>query len=123
MHKRGRNVKFYADLPDKSRQVLLSLPNYNYGWQKDYQLQEPLFLPKGTLLTCDAHYDNSLKNIFLSDASKRVGYGWHTDEEMLICNCYGLREEDYQRMITKKKIPFNPMTPEADRYIVQPVTK
>jgi hypothetical protein len=123
MHKRGRSAQFYADLPDKNRQVLISLPNYNYGWQKDYQLSEPLFLPKGTRLTCDARYDNSLKNIFLSDASKRIGYGWRNDDEMLICYCYGLREEDYQRMVSKKKIPYKPMKPEDSRYIIQPVTE
>jgi hypothetical protein len=119
MHSRGRSSKITAELPDKSNKTVISFPNYHYGWQKDFLLKKPLFLPKGSLVTCEGHYDNSEKNPFVRDGSKHIGYGWQNDQEMLICNCFGLRDQDYKRMTGKSKAAYVPLANEAARTVIK----
>jgi hypothetical protein len=97
MHSRGRFIRYTAELPDKTKIVLLSLPNYTRNWQREYIMQNPIFLPKGTILNCEAHYDNSINNPLVQNPEKRVTYGWLSDNEMLSCSCYGLRDIEQQK--------------------------
>ena len=59
MHLRGKSFKFTAQYPDGHLEILLSVPHYDFNWQSVYRLVEPKALPKGTLIQCDAEYDNS----------------------------------------------------------------
>ena len=52
----------YATLPDGSRRTLIRIPDWDPGWQAVYPYREPVFLPKGTMLSMRFHYDNSAGN-------------------------------------------------------------
>lgn len=84
MHLRGKSFRYEADYPDGSSEILLDIPRYDFNWQLRYHLAEPKLLPKGTLLRCTAHFDNSADNLANPDPSKTVRWGDQTWEEMMI---------------------------------------
>jgi hypothetical protein len=84
MHLRGKDMTFTATYPDGKQQVLLSVPKFDFGWQTDYWLAEPLLLPKGSKLQVTAHFDNSAANKVNPDPAATVRWGDQTWEEMMI---------------------------------------
>jgi len=60
----------------------LSVPKYDFNWQFDYALEEPLFLPAGTRLIAKGAMDNSARNPGNPDPSKPVHFGLQTMHEM-----------------------------------------
>jgi hypothetical protein len=83
MHLRGKSFEFDLVRPDGSREVLLSVPRYDFNWQTNYFLAEPLLLPKGSRLECVAHYDNSAANPNNPDPTKTVFWGEQSWDEMM----------------------------------------
>ncbi|PYR24519.1 MAG: hypothetical protein DMF92_22530, partial [Acidobacteria bacterium] len=57
MHVRGKDMTYTVKFPDGKQQVVLSVPKYDFNWQLQYMLAEPLRLPKGTKLHVQAHYN------------------------------------------------------------------
>lgn len=84
MHLRGKSFKYTLEVPDQKPEVLLSVPAYDFGWQSYYTLEKPLILKPGTMMKCDATFDNSVKNRANPDPSKQVRWGEQTWEEMMI---------------------------------------
>jgi hypothetical protein len=84
MHLRGKDMTFTATYPDGRQQVLLGVPKFDFGWQTDYWLAEPLALPKGSKILVSAHFDNSANNKANPDATANVRWGDQTWEEMMI---------------------------------------
>ena len=84
MHLRGKDMTFTATYPDGRQQILLSVPKFDFGWQTDYWLAEPLVLPKGSKLHVGAHFDNSVANKANPDPTATVRWGDQTWEEMMI---------------------------------------
>lgn len=84
MHLRGKAFRYEAKYPDGSTEILLDVPQYDFNWQNSYIFEEPKQLPKGTLITCTAHFDNSKKNIANPNPRKSVRWGDQTFEEMMI---------------------------------------
>ena len=84
MHLRGKDFLYEAVYPDGKREVLLSVPHYNFNWQSVYRLVKPVAMPKGTTLRCVAHYDNSADNPHNPDPTCDVYWGDQTWEEMMI---------------------------------------
>jgi hypothetical protein len=84
MHVRGKSFEYRIVRPDGSSQVLLSVPKYDFNWQGEYVLAEPVTVPKGTRLECTAFFDNSKANLANPDATKDVRWGDQTWEEMMI---------------------------------------
>ena len=84
MHFRGKDFEYTVRYPDGRTETLLSVPHYNFNWQLTYNLSEPKALPKGTVIECTAHFDNSPNNPFNPDPSKTVHWGEQTWEEMMI---------------------------------------
>jgi thiol-disulfide isomerase/thioredoxin len=84
MHLRGKDFLYEAIYPDGKKQVLLSVPKYDFNWQSVYRCSEPIAMPKGTKLRCLAHFDNSAKNLNNPDPTKAVRWGDQTWEEMMI---------------------------------------
>lgn len=82
MHLRGKDFLYEAIYPNGKKEILLSVPRYDFGWQSVYRLAEPLAMPKGTKLHCVAHFDNSSKNPNNPDPKKAVYWGDQTWEEM-----------------------------------------
>jgi hypothetical protein len=83
MHLRGKDFQFRVIYPSGESEVLLRVPHYDFNWQINYYLAQPKLLPKGTIIECTGHYDNSLNNPFNPDAATDVHYGEQTWEEML----------------------------------------
>jgi len=87
MHLRGKDFLYEAIYPDGKKEILLSVPHYNFNWQSVYRLVNPIQLPAGSKLRCVAHFDNSTKNPNNPDPSKFVSWGEQTWEEMMIGWC------------------------------------
>jgi peroxiredoxin len=81
MHYRGKHMSYTAVYPDGSSELLLSVPRYEFNWQFNYQLEEPVFLPAGTRLVTRGAMDNSDRNPFNPDPTKPVRYGLQTKHE------------------------------------------
>jgi thiol-disulfide isomerase/thioredoxin len=84
MHLRGKSFKYTLQVPEKDPETLLSVPAYDFGWQSYYTLAEPLILKPGTVIKCDATFDNSDKNRANPDPKSIVRWGEQTWEEMMI---------------------------------------
>jgi thiol-disulfide isomerase/thioredoxin len=84
MHLRARSAVFTLILPDGSREVLLSVPRYDFNWQTNYYLAEPRPVPKGAKLEFAVTYDNSAGNPNNPDPTTFVTWGEQSWEEMMI---------------------------------------
>jgi hypothetical protein len=84
MHLRGKAFRYEATYPDGKTEVLLDVPRYDFGWQTNYRLSEPKFMPRGTRLDCYAKFDNSEENLNNPDPKAAVRFGDQTFEEMMI---------------------------------------
>lgn len=84
MHLRGKDMKMLVTWPDGREETLLSVPNYDYNWQLNFELETPLFLPPGSTLTAIAHYDNSVKNRYNPAPQKEVFWADQSWDEMFI---------------------------------------
>ena len=82
MHYRGKYMKYIAEYPDGSSEVLLSVPKYDFNWQFNYQLQEPVFIPAGTRLIARGAMDNSDRNPYNPNPNIPVRFGLQTMHEM-----------------------------------------
>lgn len=61
-HYLGHILEGYATLPNGTRKELIRIPHWNPKWQGVYHYREPVFLPKGTVISMRWHYDNSAAN-------------------------------------------------------------
>jgi hypothetical protein len=84
MHLRGKDMTFTATWPDGKQEILLRVPKFDFGWQTDYWLADPILLPKGSRLHVSAHFDNSANNKANPDPGATVRWGDQTWEEMMI---------------------------------------
>ncbi|MBV9398727.1 MAG: thiol-disulfide isomerase [Bryobacterales bacterium] len=83
MHLRGKAFEYAAKFPDGTTKTLLRVPQYSFNWQLTYYLDQPIALPKGTVLTATAFYDNSPNNAFNPDPKKEIFWGDQSWDEML----------------------------------------
>jgi peroxiredoxin len=84
MHLRGKDFQYEVVFPDGRRETLLSVPKYDFNWQSNYRLAEPLTMPAGTRIECTAHYDNSAANKNNPNPQEPVRWGDQTWEEMMV---------------------------------------
>ncbi len=84
MHLRGKSFRYEAVFPDGKSEILLDVPNYDFNWQLRYEFAEPRLIPKGTVVTCRAEFDNSVGNRNNPDPAKEVGWGQQSWDEMMI---------------------------------------
>jgi peroxiredoxin len=82
MHLRGTSARYDLTYPDGRTETLLSVPDYDFGWQSGYRFREPLRVPKGSRLTWIGRWDNSADNPRNPDPSKTVYWGLQTWDEM-----------------------------------------
>jgi mono/diheme cytochrome c family protein len=82
-HYLATDMQGYAVLPDGTRKELLWIKHWDFAWQGDYRLKQPLFLPKGTTLHMKYTYDNSESNpANPHHPPEHVRYGLETTDEM-----------------------------------------
>jgi mono/diheme cytochrome c family protein len=84
MHVRGKSAKYTVTYPDGREEVALWVPNYDFNWQLRYELEEPIFMPTGSVLEAEFHYDNSSSNRFNPDPTAEVHWGDQTWQEMML---------------------------------------
>jgi peroxiredoxin len=82
MHLRGISARYELTYPDGRTETLLSVPDYDFGWQSGYRFAKPLQVPKGSKLTWIGRWDNSADNPRNPDAAKAVIWGLQTWDEM-----------------------------------------
>lgn len=104
MHWRGKDFKYTLIYPDGKEEVILYVPQYDFGWQTTYTLAEPKLVPKGSKLHCVAHFDNSADNLNNPDPTQPVQFGEQTWEEMM----YGWFEICLNEDIDPSKPPVKP---------------
>jgi mono/diheme cytochrome c family protein len=81
-HYRGHASDLWIQYPDGSKKLLLSLPRYDFNWQRDYTFAEPIKVPAGSKLIANYIYDNSKRNPANPDPSKQIVWGDQSWEEM-----------------------------------------
>ena len=84
MHYRGSTFRYEAELPDGRREILLHVPRFDFDWQHRYELTEPKWFPRGTVLHAIGTYDNSTDNPNNPDPDQTVWFGLQSEEEMFI---------------------------------------
>jgi peroxiredoxin/mono/diheme cytochrome c family protein len=84
MHFRGKSMRLALETPTGDQQTLLDVPNYDFNWQTLYVLADPIPVPTGSRMICDAVFDNSAENLSNPDPSKWVYFGDQTWNEMMI---------------------------------------
>ncbi len=82
-HYRGKHVELTMLKPDGSEEILISLPRYDFNWQRDYNPVEPIQVPAGSKLVAEWWYDNSENNWANPDFTANVLPGDQTHEEMM----------------------------------------
>lgn len=82
MHLRGKDMKWVVTWPDGQEETILSVPSYDFNWQIQYELEEPLRLPPGSKLTAIGHYDNSLQNRYNPSPDREVFWAEQSWDEM-----------------------------------------
>jgi len=82
-HYRGKSSSFELVYPDGDRELILSVPNYDFNWQRTYSFTEPKVVPKGTKIVHQTTYDNSAKNPSNPDPDREVPWGLQSHDEML----------------------------------------
>ncbi len=84
MHLRGAWFKFEALYPSGKREVLLSVPHYDFAWQHNYRLTEPKRMPAGTWILATGGFNNSATNPYNPDPDIHVHWGDQSFDEMFI---------------------------------------
>lgn len=82
-HYRGYSVKLTQITPDGKESTILSVPRYDFNWQLDYDLAQPLTVKAGTKLRVTFIYDNSEHNKANPDPKLNVTWGEQTFNEMM----------------------------------------
>ena len=61
-HVRGNDFTYVLTYPDGREEILLRVPNYDFDWQFEYELAEPIRVPAGSTVKSVSRYDNSRRN-------------------------------------------------------------
>lgn len=93
-HYRGQSSTLVIRYPDGREETLLSLPRYDFNWQRMYEFAEPVDIPAGSKLIARYEYDNTANNPANPDPSIPVTWGEQSHEEMLFTAIsYGWKDE------------------------------
>jgi len=81
-HKRGASTSLAIRYPDGHEKMLIALPRYDFNWQYEYFLKDPLKIPAGAKIIARWTYDNSKRNPANPEPNKVVHWGEQTTDEM-----------------------------------------
>ena len=82
MHLRGKAMRFAIEWPDGSEETILDVPNFDFNWQSEYEVVEPIAIPAGSRLINYGVYDNSIRNRWNPAPDKEVYWGEQSWDEM-----------------------------------------
>jgi peroxiredoxin len=102
-----REFRLAATLPDGTVQALLWITDWDLDWQDQYRYAKPVRLPKGTVLTLAAYFDNTQDNPRNPNRPpRRVRYGVGTHDEMCACHLEFLPDDTAGYKAYQSKSPF-----------------
>jgi peroxiredoxin len=102
-----REFRLAATLPDGTIRPLLWIKDWDFDWQDQYRYARPVRLPKGTVLTFAAYFDNSADNPHNPNKPpRRVRYGIESRDEMCACHLEFLPEDPGGYAAYPSKSPF-----------------
>jgi peroxiredoxin len=84
MHLRGKWMRFELLQPDGKREVVGSIPRYDFNWQFTYEFAKPRKLTRGTWAVLNGGFDNSARNPANPDPKKAVHWGEQSWDEMFL---------------------------------------
>jgi hypothetical protein len=84
MHLRGKRVKYELVSTNGKRELLLSVPDYDFNWQIGYALAQPKAVPTGARIVVSGAFDNSPQNLANPDPSVTVHWGDQSWMEMFV---------------------------------------
>lgn len=84
MHLRGKRMSYELQYPNGTKELILSVPDYDFNWQTGYELSPPKDLPVGTKLVVSGAFDNSALNLSNPDPTISVGWGDQSWFEMFV---------------------------------------
>lgn len=91
-HYRGKAVRIELERPDRRfRETILDVPDYDFNWQFQYELNEPYLIPAGSTMHITWWYDNSPANRYNPDPTATVSFGAATTDEMMNARIYFAR--------------------------------
>ena len=82
-HYRGVASEFELLHPDGRSEIILSVPDYDFNWQRTYEFAEAVPMPAGSRLIHRTVYDNSTRNPGNPDPGRDVPWGLQSWDEML----------------------------------------
>ncbi len=82
-HYRAYANDLWLETPDGRKTLLLSMPRYDFNWQRAYTFDQPVKIPAGSRLIANWTYDNSKSNPANPDPNIKVTWGEQSHEEML----------------------------------------
>jgi Flp pilus assembly protein TadD/mono/diheme cytochrome c family protein len=82
-HYLGKDLEATATLPDGTKETLIHIKHWDLNWQAVYRYENPVPLPKGTVISMRYVYDNSSDNTANPNhPPKRVRAGNRSSDEM-----------------------------------------
>ncbi len=100
-HYLGKDFQMTATLPDGNVKKLLRIPDWDFGWQEQYQFADYYDLPKGTRLKVKMTYDNSADNPHNpTSPPRRVRWGKESTDEMgsITLQVVAAREDEFSQL-------------------------
>jgi hypothetical protein len=82
-HYRATASDLWLQTPDGKKKLLVTLPRYDFNWQRAYTFAEPVKIPAGSRLIARYWYDNSKRNPHNPDPNIEVTWGEQSFQEML----------------------------------------
>jgi hypothetical protein len=82
-HYRATASDLWIQYPDGKKKLLLSLPRYDFNWQRAYKFANAVKVPAGAKLIANYWYDNSKRNPHNPDPKIHVTWGEQSWNEML----------------------------------------
>jgi mono/diheme cytochrome c family protein len=83
-HVRGKAFRYELISRGGEAKTILDVPRYDFNWQFEYRLAEPIDVPAGSKLKVTGWYDNSKDNPANPDPTKAARFGEQTSDEMMI---------------------------------------
>ncbi len=84
MHYRGSSMRVEAVKPGSDApEPIISIPEYDFEWQTQFNYAKPVFLPEGTQLRILATFDNSANKRGNPDPEAVIRWGSPTRKEMM----------------------------------------
>jgi len=102
-HYIAKSMKAVATFADGKQRTLISVRDWNFAWQEQYQLEAPLLLPAGTRIDLEFIYDNSADNPRNPNSPpKAITFGPSSTDEMACITMALITETEEQNQLLRR---------------------